>query len=395
MLFKGTVFFCHPLRRVMDETQRPVDISRYLKPPASQSVQNDQTTSNASSLVDIAASGELQRSLRAIKHGAANALTILMASQIEEDVNNSYKHGVSVSITEMSIAERVNRMDSSLPDIFLKWLRTSRLLEAEEARTLAKHLHGAEHDIEPINTGMSKCEMKKASFLFARFVKAVYLHIIVGNGHNKQFIPVTDEDVVKRISEVLESITPTSNYFCRRDPTMEDIPGGPTEELFKPPENSNTIDTPEITSEHVHEVGSKNSTSEQQDGAIDNGEDNMEEAPTQGESVETASMSGSDPESGSDSGFESESQDDSDSTIVSVASMKKDNRTPIGGDQLKHITKGNTSRSKYVKGPHPGEMNNSVIQNGWKTAKKAAKTTFDGIKVMFPNKPLSTPTPVL
>jgi hypothetical protein len=347
------------------------------------------TDDKQSSFVDVATRNEIQRNLRVIKQNTASRLVVMMATHIHNDVNRSYDMGRSLSVSDASTDERVNSMDVSLPDVFVKWLRTTRLLESHEASTLKNLIGGNAQDVDisPVNMGLSGCEGQMAKVLFSRFLNAIYLHIIVGQGFGSQNMSVSEETVVKRITEVLESITPTSNYFCRREAKESDVPKGVTaEKLF--------IDDDAERDENKGNSGSGNGDENARDTrdvrhSRDDGDDPDDMEVGKGNGSVSPLPSESDYSSDSSIGSDSVTDvDDRDrerpgNSDEESESSKRSTRSSDPDNAMHLLSKEKQSSSNFVKEPRKPEIDGDVVRRGWKGAKSLATTAIDGVKMAF------------
>lgn len=336
---------------------------------------------------------EYQQEVRCIKKTTEQRLIILLAKPIYDDVRQTYREGMEVDVSDTAAASRATKMHESLPDVFVKWLRATRILEALEARTMKQFTVGdpgsatSSIDIDPVETGLAKCDENNADTLFQRFLQAIYLHIVLGvDTDDDDAKRVTEKEVVRRIAEVLESITPTSSYFCSRATTAEDVSAPPTEEekLFK---DSGAVNENENENGNENENDTHEEWSGSSDG-VGTGTDTDTDTP-RGKSDEELDYrddgggGGNDSSDGSGDG----PYGSGGGSITSGSDNEDgDDRSGVGSGgklptELINVARGRTlSRSNYVKTPIPTQLNGEVIRNGWKGAKNAAVSTAKGFK---------------
>ena len=320
--------------------------------------------------VDIASQSELQKTVRCIKLHAEKSLFVLMTKPIFDDVNMTFVRGLPLDTTDHAMEQRVSSMVVTLPDIFVKWLRASRVLEAEEARTLKVLLGELDTDISPIQTRLSECDTKSPGTLFRHFVHSVYSHIITGQSMHAKRLEVTEAEVSRRITEVLKTISPMSYYFCREP---EEAVEAVNEDIYK--------DSIHSDAEH----GDSDSEPEHTGHEPDHKEHSGDSDPRRSDD--------SDSDRGSESSFDERDRDRgsgqrrgqrSDSYTSEDEEEERDE--PLPDEMINTLTPGNLQTSEYVTDQPPSAFTSEHVEK----LKGAWNNTTDyavkGLKLAFGKK---------
>ena len=314
------------------------------------SQQAERETAATAAFVDIASKSELQKTLRSIKNAAEKRLFVLMTKPIFDNVNRTFSRGGIIDTSDRAIAAVVTVMAETLPDIFVKWLRSTRLLEAEEAQILAQN----DIDVDPIVAALPKCDSQDPTKLFVRFVHDIYIRIILGQDLQSQGLQVSENEVSRRMTEVLETIAPTSKFFCREPAS---VPIADAEKLYVSAQDDST-DRPMQASREPDDTSDPAQppdyppTGGESDSGFSSSSEQRQPADYPPTSTESESGSGSDASSsGSESGSDSEQEE-------STRNRKGDVPKAIVNVQRENMT----AQSKFVKKPNPSEIRSDHIE---------------------------------
>jgi len=360
--------FCLPIREPL-MLQSPQQVER--------------ETAATAAFVDIASKSELQKTLRSIKNAAEKRLFVLMTKPIFDNVNRTFARGGIIDTSDRAIAAVVTVMAETLPDIFVKWLRSTRLLEAEEAQILAQN----DIDVDPIVSALPRCDSQDPTKLFVRFVHDIYIRIILGQDLPSQGLQVSENEVSRRMTEVLETIAPTSKYFCREPAS---VPIADAEKLYVSAKDEVSTDRPDDTSSPAQQPADYASTGGESDSDSSSSSDQKQKqpaddyAPTYTESESgsgsDASASGSESESGSGSDSEEE---ESRHKYMGVDEQRRPVPKGIVNMQKENML---NKQSDFVKKPNPSEIRSDhieTIKEGWEGATDTLKSAVSGVKMVF------------
>lgn len=340
------------------------------------SQQAERETAATAAFVDIASKSELQKTLRSIKNAAEKRLFVLMTKPIFDNVNRTFARGGIIDTSDRAIAAVVSVMAETLPDIFVKWLRSTRLLEAEEAQILAQN----DIDVDPIVAALPKCDSQDPTKLFVRFVHDIYIRIILGQDLPSQGLQVSENEVSRRMTEVLETIAPTSKYFCREPAS---VPIADAEKLYVSAKDDESTDRPDDTSSPAQQPADYASTGGESDSGSSSSSEQKQPADYAPTSTESESGSGSDASSsGSESGSDSEEEEPR-RKYMGVDEQRRPVPKGIVNMQKENML---NKQSDFVKKPNPSEIRSDhieTIKEGWEGATDTLKSAVSGVKMVF------------